>query len=288
MYYGPQPPSPPPHIKEYYGPQPPSPPPHIKEYYGPQPPSPPPHIKEYYGPQPPYPPPLIKEYYGPQPPSPPPHIKEYYGPQPPYPPPHIKEYYGPQPPSAPPHIKEYYGSQPPYPPPQIKEYYGSQPPSPPPHIKEYYGPQPPSPPPSNNGYYDLHICLLLQKDMVITVFDFHVLIAVTKGILFSNLQLHCALTKAIMIVSLYHSLAARINMNHILHFHLTKDLIALCLPFVAQAITNTTRLPTKNNPPSFEDNKSLQVSLQSSPVEVSVIPSLSFTLQAVTQVGRFT
>jgi hypothetical protein len=43
-------------------------------------------------------------------------------------------------------------------------------------------------------------------------------------------------------------------------------------------------LPTENNPPSFEDNKSLQVSLQSSLVEVSVIPSLSFTLQDVTQV----
>jgi len=43
-------------------------------------------------------------------------------------------------------------------------------------------------------------------------------------------------------------------------------------------------LPTENIPPSFEDNKKLQVSLQSSLVEVSVIPSLSFTLQDVTQV----
>jgi hypothetical protein len=43
-------------------------------------------------------------------------------------------------------------------------------------------------------------------------------------------------------------------------------------------------LPAENNPPSFEDNKKLQVSLQSSLVEVSVIPSLSFTLQDVTQV----
>jgi hypothetical protein len=43
-------------------------------------------------------------------------------------------------------------------------------------------------------------------------------------------------------------------------------------------------LPTENNPPSFEDNKELEVSLQSSLVEVSVIPSLSFTLQDVTQV----
>jgi hypothetical protein len=43
-------------------------------------------------------------------------------------------------------------------------------------------------------------------------------------------------------------------------------------------------LPTENNPRSFEDNKKLQVSLQSSLVEVSVIPSLSFTLQDVTQV----
>jgi len=43
-------------------------------------------------------------------------------------------------------------------------------------------------------------------------------------------------------------------------------------------------LPTESNPPSFEDNKNLQVSLDSSLVEVSVIPSLSFTLQDVTQV----
>jgi len=41
---------------------------------------------------------------------------------------------------------------------------------------------------------------------------------------------------------------------------------------------------TENNPPLFEDNKNPQVSLQSSLVEVSVIPSLSFTLQDVTQV----
>jgi hypothetical protein len=45
-----------------------------------------------------------------------------------------------------------------------------------------------------------------------------------------------------------------------------------------------TPLPTENNPPSFEDNKKLQVSLQSSLVEVSVIPSVSFTLQDLTQV----
>jgi hypothetical protein len=44
-------------------------------------------------------------------------------------------------------------------------------------------------------------------------------------------------------------------------------------------------LPRENNPPSFEDNKSLQISVQSSLVEVSVIPSLSFTLQDITQVG---
>jgi hypothetical protein len=43
-------------------------------------------------------------------------------------------------------------------------------------------------------------------------------------------------------------------------------------------------LPTESNPPSFEDNNKLQASLQSSLVEVSVIPSLSFTLQDVTQV----
>jgi hypothetical protein len=43
-------------------------------------------------------------------------------------------------------------------------------------------------------------------------------------------------------------------------------------------------LPTENNPPSFEDRKNLQDSLQSSLVEVSIIPSLSFTLQDVTKV----
>jgi hypothetical protein len=43
-------------------------------------------------------------------------------------------------------------------------------------------------------------------------------------------------------------------------------------------------LPTETNPPSFEDSKNLPVSLQSSLVEVSIIPSLSFTLQDVTQV----
>jgi len=87
----------------------------------------------------------------------------------------------------------------------------------------------------------LRICLLLQYVMVITVFDSRVLIAVTKVILVSNLQLHLALTKGIMIVSLYRSLAAKINMKHILYFHPTKDLTALCLPFVSQVITNTTR-----------------------------------------------
>jgi hypothetical protein len=44
-------------------------------------------------------------------------------------------------------------------------------------------------------------------------------------------------------------------------------------------------LPKQNNPPLFEDNKGRQVSLQSSLVEVSIIPSLSFTLQDITQIG---
>jgi hypothetical protein len=42
-------------------------------------------------------------------------------------------------------------------------------------------------------------------------------------------------------------------------------------------------VPTESNPPSFEDSKNLQVSSPSSLVEVSFIPSISFTLQDVTQ-----
>ena len=288
---GTQPSSPPQNIKEYYGPQPPSPPPSIGGNCCTQPPSPPPHIKEYYGPQPPSPPPHIKEYYGPQPPSPPPNIKEYYVPQPPSPPPNIKEYYSPQPPSPPPHIKEYYGLQPPSPPPINRETFCPQPPSPPPNFKEHYGPQPLSPPPRSNGYYDLKYLPFAQ---------------ISND--YNGLRSPCSQRNNEAYFSLEPSAALCSDKGYYDHqfvsFPSSKDQHEPNPPFAPhkgpyrslppfRVLDDyefyTTKhqfapLPTENNPPSFEDNKKLPVSLRSPLVEVSVIPSLSFTLQDVTRV----
>jgi hypothetical protein len=153
-------------MRAYYGFQPPSPIPSIKEYFGPLPPTPPANIREYYG----LPPSCVQEYYGLKPPPPPPNLKEHYNNQLPSHIQNTREYYGPQPPSQPLKIKEYFDLQPPPPPPHIKENYGiqlsplpsnvkgqcvPQPPSPPTNIRENYGPQPHSSTPSNKGYYDI-------------------------------------------------------------------------------------------------------------------------------------
>jgi hypothetical protein len=126
----------------------------MRENCGPQPPSPPPNIKGNYGPQPPSPPPNIKGNYGPQPPSPSTNIRESYGSQPNSPPPHIKENCCPEPPFIPSNIKYYSGPQPAAPSPNIKEHSYLFPSSSPDNT-EHYGHQPHSSSPSNKGYHDI-------------------------------------------------------------------------------------------------------------------------------------